>query len=150
MAKDKQKGAVAIQKFLADEQSTLSVLYQRMAELKIFQEKLKAKLPPPLRDHFTLANINESTLTIHTDSPAWAARFRFLTSDILNHAQQLCGSNAPTTIRIKVLLPVNQSPIIKQAIKLSNKNSKLILETANSITDPVLKDALKRLSQNKS
>ena len=150
MTKDKQKGAVAIQKFLADEQSTMSVLYQRMAELKTLQEKLKAKLPPPLREHFTLANINESTLTIHTDSPAWAARFRFLTADILNHAQQLCSSNSPTTIRIKVVLPVNQSAKNRRSIKLTNKNSKLILEAANSITDPVLKDALKRLSQNKS
>ena len=74
MATGKQKGSVAIQSLLHDDKSTFAALYQRSTELQIFQEKLKAKLPSPLCDHFILANIDKTTLTLHTDSPAWAAR----------------------------------------------------------------------------
>jgi hypothetical protein len=150
MATGKQKGSVAIQSLLHDDKSTFAALYQRSTELQIFQEKLKAKLPSPLCDHFILANIDKTTLTLHTDSPAWAARFRFITPDILSHAQKLCNPYSPKTIRIKVVPPVSSSKQKKRTVNLSSKNAKLILDTANSITDPVLRDALIRLSQHKS
>jgi hypothetical protein len=150
MSTSKQKGTVAIQSLLTDDKGTIAALYRRSSELQVFQEILKAKLPPPLCDHFILANINKTTLTVHTDSPAWAARLRFLTPDILSDAGKLCSPYSPKTIRIKVVLPAVQSKKTNRTINLSRKNAQLILDTANSITDSVLRDALIRLSRNKS
>lgn len=150
MRRHKQKGSVAIQRLLHREKSDLAALLQHASELRAFQEELKTKLPSPLCDHFILANISEDTLTLHTDSPAWAARLRFLTPDILNHARQLRRLHPPRTIRIKIVPPVSQPASLKRTINLSRKNAKLIRDTANSISDPVLRAALTRLSQNKS
>jgi len=116
----------------------------------MFQDKLKTKLPSPLCEHFILANISEDTLTLHTDSPAWAARLRFITPDILKYAQQLRRLHSPQTIRIKVVPPASQSTSVKRMINLSHKNAQLIQDTADSINDPVLRAALTRLAQNKS
>ncbi len=149
MATNKQKGAVAIQNLLRDNGSRLATLYQRSSELQIFHEKLKAKLHPPLCDHFILANIDHNTLTVHTDSPAWAARLRFKTADILDYARKLCAPISLRTMRIKVVPPERHPKTTKRAVKLSRKNARLILETANSITDPALRAALTRLSRHK-
>jgi hypothetical protein len=149
MANNKNKEGIAIQSYWTDNRSIFAALYQHSSDLHLFQEKLKAKLPSPLSDHFVLANIDKKTLTIHTDSPAWAARLRFMTPDILNHAREICSPYAPQTIRIKVTLPI---PTIKKSptkMNLSAKSAQLILETANSITDPELRNALIRLSRHK-
>jgi hypothetical protein len=145
-----KKGAVAIQSLIACDKGMLAALCQRASELRVFQDKLKAKLSPPLCDHFILANIDDNTLTIHTDSSAWAARLRFKTPDILSHIQELCGANSPLTIRIKVAPPAHQNKTALRTIKLSNKNAQLIQDAANSITDPVLRGALLKLAQGKS
>lgn len=146
----KQKGAVAIQSLLNLESGGLATLYRHVSDLRELQNKLKTKLPSPVCDHFILANINEDTLTLHTDSSAWAARLRFLTPDILSAARQLCRLPPPQTIRIKVVPPTIETTTIKRSINLSSKNAQLILETANTIADPVLRAALTRLAQSKS
>jgi len=149
MATKKPKGAVAIQSLLYGNDGRLATLYLRSSELRILHEKLKAKLLPPLCDHFILANIDRNILTVHTDSPAWAARLRFKTADILCHARKLCAPNCPHTIRIKVVPPVSLPKTAKRTITLSSDNARLILDTANSISDPVLRTALIRLSRHK-
>lgn len=150
MTSYKQKGSVAIQNLLNREKGELAALFQHAAVLRMFQDELKTKLPSPLCDHFILANISEDTLTLHTDSPAWAARLRFITPDILKYVRQLRRPRPPHTIRIKVVPPASQSTSLKRTINLSRKNAQLIRDTANSISDPVLRAALTRLSQNKS
>ncbi|MFT5132029.1 MAG: hypothetical protein ACI9SC_000492 [Gammaproteobacteria bacterium] len=151
MLTKKPKGIVSIQHLLDENNGTLAALYKHTAQLQVYQEKLKTTLPPPLCDHFILANIDADSLTLHTDSSAWAARLRFKTLDILSTVRELCKVDYPHTLRIKVVLPANK-PIKpkKRTLKLSSKNAQLIQDTANSITDPVLRDALLRLSQHNS
>ncbi len=150
MVKNKNTAGVTIQNIWKNESNTCAALFRRSAELQVFQEKLKAKLPPLLRDHFILANVDKTTLTIHTDSPAWAARLRFQTPDILAHTRVICSPCSPKTIRIKVVLPENKPERERVKVNLSPKNAQLIRETAESITDPVLRNALIRLSRHKS
>ena len=119
-------------------------------QIQLVQEKLKTILPPPLCDHFVLANIDKETLTLHTDSSAWAARLRFKTPDILSFARQLHDIDHPASIRIKVVPSAGQPGPAKRTISLSSKSAQLIRETAATITDPHLRDALMRLSQGKS
>ncbi len=139
-----------IQGLLERDQGALAALYRHASELRVFQKKLKAKLPPPLCDQFVLANIDGDTLTLHTDSAAWAARLRFLTPNILQSVRELCGTNSPQTIRIRVVPPVSQSPSLKRPMHLSSENVQLIKDTAISITDPVLKASLNKLAHGKS
>ncbi len=150
MATNTKKGAVAIQSLLGGSDGMLADFHKRAAKIQVFQEKIKAILPPPLCDHYILANIDKNTVTLHTDNSAWAARLRFKTPDILNCVQALCDVDPPQTIRIKVVPPVSQPAHPKRKLNLSSKNAQLIRDTAQSITDSALRDALIRLSQRKS
>ncbi len=138
---------IAIQEFLKGNTGTFASLQKRAGHLQLIHEKIQSILPPPLGDHFTLANVNQNCLTLHTDSPAWAARLRFKTAEILNIIKPLCDTSPPKSIRIKVVLPSVVSTKPRRRQKMSDTNAKLILDTANSIKDPILRDALSRLSK---
>ncbi len=150
MATRPLKGTVSIQSLLGPGSNILADFHRRAAEIRVFQEKLKTILPPPLDDHCTLANLDNNTLTLHTDSSAWAARLRFKTPDILGCIQEAGDADPPKSIRIKVVPPVSQLVKPKRTMNLSEKNAQLIHDTAGSIADPVLRDALLRLAQDKS
>ncbi|NKB38911.1 MAG: DUF721 domain-containing protein [Gammaproteobacteria bacterium] len=147
MVKKAKHRTIAIQEFLKGNTEAFAALQKRAAELQLIHEQIQSILPPPLGEHFTLANVNHNCLTLHTDSPAWAARLRFKTAEILNTIKPLCDTNPPKSIRIKVVPPVSVSTKPKHRQKMSGKNAQLILDTANSINDPLLRDALNRLSK---
>ena len=150
MPTDKPKNSVPIQSLLNESTGIFAALQQHAIAIQVIQEKIKATLPPPLCDHFIIANIDALTLTLHTDNSAWAARLRFKTPDILGCVQKLRDQDCPQTIRIKVVPPDIQPARPKRKLHLSSKNAQLIRDTANSITDPVLRDALTKLSQHLS
>jgi len=150
MPTDKPKGSVPIQNLLNENTGIFAALQQHTNAVRILQEKIKATLLPPLSDHFIIANIDAKTLTLHTDNSGWAARLRFKTPDILNCVQKLHDQDCPQTIRIKVVPAEIRAAKPKRKLHLSNENAQLIRETANSITDPVLRDALIKLSQHLS
>jgi hypothetical protein len=147
MVKKAKHRTTPIQDFLKGNTGAFAGLQKRAAQLQLIHEKIQSILPPPLGEHFTLANVNHNCLTLHTDSQAWAARLRFKTAEILNIVKPLCDTNPPRSIRIKVVLPATASTKPRPRQKLSNKNAKLILDTASSIKDPLLRDALNRLSK---
>jgi hypothetical protein len=150
MAKHKSKGTVSIQHLLESNNNTLAALHQRISDIQMYQDKLKAILPTPLCDHFILANIDEHSATLHTDNSAWAARLRFKIPEILDCIRKLCDVDPSYSIRIKVIPPENKVTLPESTLYLSDENAQLIRDTASSITDPVLRDALIRLSRHKS
>ena len=149
MANTSKYGSTAIQQYLASSEGSLAQLQNRAAQLQYYHEQIKSILPPPLEDHFKLANVDKNYLTLHTDSPAWAARLRFKTPDILKRIQALCDTNPPKSIRIKVIPPASTSKKPGPKPKLSDANANLIHKTAETIKDPKLRDALYRLSKNR-
>ncbi len=150
MSSNSKKRTVSIQSYLDDSQSVFAAFQKRANELQLIHEKIKTILPSPLCDHCVLANVDKNRLTLHTDSSAWAARLRFKTPEILSCLKSLFNTNPPKTIRIRVVPPVNLSPQPKRKLHLSDKNAQLILDTANLIKDPELREALVRLSGHKS
>ena len=148
MVNTSKHGSTAIQEYLSTSDGALAQLQNRAAQLQYYHERIKSILPPPLEDHFTLANVDKNYLTLHTDSPAWAARLRFKTPDILKCIQDSCDTNPPKSIRIKVILPTSTVKKTGSKPKLSAANAQLIHKTADSIKDPKLRNALYRLSKN--
>ena len=148
MTAQAKTGTVAIQYLLGSNRGLLADIRRRTAELQVIYQKLKAILPPPLCDHFILANIDKNTVTLHADSSAWAARLRFKTPEILACIQEHWQFAPPKSIRTRVVHRTTQTTPTKRSVHLSAKNARLIRDTANSISDPVLRDALLRLSRN--
>ncbi|MEJ2095242.1 MAG: DUF721 domain-containing protein [Gammaproteobacteria bacterium] len=79
-------------------------LLSRARELMALDARLHALIPAPLNEHCSVLSIRDGTLVLAADSPVWAARLRYYTSQLVN---QLSGRQTVTvrTIRIRVHPP---------------------------------------------
>ncbi|PCH61180.1 MAG: hypothetical protein COC05_01790 [Gammaproteobacteria bacterium] len=62
-------------------------------------------LPMAMHSHCWVTTINDSELTIVTDSPAWASKLRYLSRDLINKLKQ--EPSLPTISFIKVKVSPN-------------------------------------------
>ena len=138
----------SIRSLLHNNSEILSALCYRASQISRLQKKLCLKLDPVLSAHLLVANFNSDALTIHTDSPAWAARLRFKIPDILDIAKETCGLRDLHSVRVKVVIPVRDSSCATKAMSLSDETVQMMLKTADSITNDNLRRALIRLSKH--
>ena len=59
-------------------------------------------LPIAMHDHCWVTAINDSELTIVTDSPAWASKLRYLSRDLIGKLKQEASLPAIRFIKVKV------------------------------------------------
>ena len=81
---------------------TLARLGRQATQLTDATRLLRQHLASPLADHATVAAIRGPTLVVVVDSPAWAARLRYQSAEILEHLAAALGS--PSISRLKVLV----------------------------------------------
>ena len=129
-----------------DRSDILPSLFKRASKLSTMQRKIRNELGPPLSEHLIVADYNNQSLILHTDSPAWAAKLRYNISNILDIARTNCDLSELRSVRIKVVLSKNVITGAKRKIELSNQSKQLILNAAESISDPRLRSVLLRLS----
>ena len=128
--------------------NVLNNIYNHSLAIIKLQKALQNKLGSPLNDHFSVANYSHDTLIIFTDSPAWAARLRFQSVDILTFARTWPNLNNLQTIRIKVM-PLNEHPTQQgTATSISSPTAKLLRTVAENINDAKLRASLLRLSKH--
>jgi len=124
-------------------------LLSRARKLMALDAHLHALIPPPLNEHCSVLSIRDGTLMLAADSPVWAARLRYYTSQLV---KQLSGRQTVTvrTVRIRVHPP--EKPFVARrrqpASRLTSRNATLLRQAAGSVTDPGLKSALLRLARN--
>ena len=113
------------------------------------QDAIRKKLGSPLNKHLSIANYNHDCLVIITDSPAWAARLRFQSAEILTFTRTWLESNNLQTVRIKVA-PLNEYQTKQvSAISISSSTADLLRTVAENINDAELRVSLLRLSEHK-
>lgn len=135
---------------LTEKSGKIHGLYRHVKKLIDIQEQLKTMLPAPLNEHITVANLANDSLTIYTDSAAWAARLRFNIPEMLKslNLNNICTS--VKSIRIKVIPPDNtQLPPHEQKLSISNDTALLLEHVADTIGDPDLRESLLKLSRNR-
>lgn len=108
---------------------------------------VRSQLPAPLDQHCLHARISGKQLVIHTDSPVWNARLRFHGPQLIRAIQQ----QAPhlQKLKINIHIDVAQQPTKPKRVKLSQHSALQILEVADSVDDPELQAALRRLGSSK-
>jgi len=106
-----------------------------------------AQLPEPLKGHCRVLSVRDNTLVLAADSPVWAARLRFHTTQLvkqLNRQQTV----KLRTVRVRVRPP--ERPRAEQVgyrAKPPGKAGLVALrQTAVTVSDPALKSALLRLA----
>lgn len=105
MARNSTKLPLPIGSFLNSETGVLGNLIQQIELLKILNQNLTSFLDSPLNAHCTVANYANDIMVLHTDSPVWASRLRYILPQLLNFMQDQCGLVSIKTIRIKVMPP---------------------------------------------
>jgi hypothetical protein len=127
--------------------SQLSKLSQRAQQLEHLNSILKQVMPPQFADHCHLANVNEHTLVIHTDNASYASLLRFqapiLCSTLSKHLPQIVNK-LDVRVRPKNTSSLNSKP---PSLSLSDDAATSLQQTADSLEEGPLKEALKRLSQ---
>lgn len=102
-------------------------------------------LPDDLVAHCLAARMHDRRLILHTDSPVWATRLRYLSRQLLSvmrHAEP-----ALRDINVRVLIPRSASPRQQNAARKSDTAAAIIHECARFTKQASLRDALERLSR---
>jgi hypothetical protein len=101
-------------------------------------------LPPPLDSHCLHATLHEGTLTLVTESPAWASRLRFFAPEI-SHA--LGGDYGRiSACRVRVRPQVVAAEHREGAPTLSQATVDHLLQAAAGAQDGAIAQALRRLA----
>lgn len=106
---------------------------------------VQTALPDVVRSHCHAAHISEQQLVLFTDSPAWVMRLRFCTTQLLDCLHK----SHPNVrgVRVRVQLPERAVTKTKRKRTLSEDTRHHLEEMADSLDNPALADALKRLSR---
>ncbi len=116
---------------------------------KLNQEFLK-NIPAPINLHVQLAYINGNKLHVLADSPAWATKFRFMSSHIIptlkkniqyfQYVKEISVSTQPINTRLDKMKPARQS-------YLSSEAKSCLEDMAKSLDKGDLKQSLLRLAK---
>lgn len=104
-------------------------------------------LPDALKTHCRVLSVRDETLVLAADSPVWAARLKFHSSQLvkqLNRQQTV----KLRTVRIRVRPPEKQLETERRntPLKLGINSATALRQAADSVSDPDLKSALLRLA----
>ena len=126
-----------------------SKLVKKARELDKLGQLVHACVPENCRQHIKVAGIKENSLVLITDTPVWSSRIRLYTNDILTMLKQHQLANVEAIkIRLSPAGSIEPEKVAKKRF-LDEDSSRLIQQTAESIDDPALKQALHKLASNK-
>jgi len=129
------------------ERSEISRLLSRARALGELDAQVHELIPPPLNAHCRVLAVRDDTLVVAADSPVWAARLRYQSSQLV---KQLSGISSVKLRTVQVRVRASDHPTgdritpIRQPV--SGRNSMALKQAARSVTDAGLKAALLRLA----
>jgi len=123
-----------------------SALVRSVHRRQALLAQVRKALPSPLASHCVAAGLSGDRLILFADSPAWGSRLRFLAPGLITALAK--AGTAARDARVRVLIPENaprQRP--RPRPTLSSANAGLLAQVAQDITDPALREAIKRLAR---
>ncbi len=124
----------------------LAGLLERAGRRARLEAAIRAKLPVDLAPHCHLGNWEDGTLVLVADSPAWAARLRYLIPHLRSELEQHLPLRA---IKVRAAPLVRRPPPGPRQVRarLSPASADLIEASAAGLDGP-LADALRRLARH--
>jgi len=109
---------------------------------------LQEHLPEPLNRHCTVANIQNDSLVLLTDSPVWSSRLRFHAPALLRELERRHAMHL-TKVLIRISPPEQARPVaVSHKPQMSATTAGLLRQVAASLSDPALGAALYRLARH--
>jgi hypothetical protein len=109
---------------------------------------LEEILEEPLKGRVSVAQAGPETLTLVAQSPAWSARARYLTPQILDHMRSRLEN--PRLIRVQIVTRPTESPPDpppRRRAQLSSRSAALIESVAKASDNDALAEALLRIAE---
>jgi hypothetical protein len=128
--------------------STPAKLGKKLADYEALCTMVRSNLPSPLSQQLKAAVLQAGVLSLFVSSPVWASRLRYTAPQLLKQLQQ--HGLGIDRIRTRILLEVGKKPssLKNKTPSLSKHNGDILRQTANSIRDPDLSEALLKLSRH--
>jgi hypothetical protein len=122
-------------------------LLAQVQRLNQLNQILRAFLPPYLHDHVTLARLDSEGWVVQTDSPAWAARLRYILPNLRQPLGEKLGIEVPPP-QIRIAPPEVPSPPPSRRMIITDNTVKTLEEAAQQFSDPRLSAAVMRLAEH--
>jgi hypothetical protein len=138
---------VSIRQLLGSPLTPLGRLTAAGRRLGDANDALDEFLEEPLKGRVIVARASGETLTLVAESPAWSARVRFLTPQILDHLRRRLDN--PRLNRVKIVTHPTESPVhrpVRPRLRLSQRSAALLECVARSSDNEALARVLQRLA----
>lgn len=138
---------VSIRQLLGSSLTPLGRLMAAGRRLGIANDALDEFLDEPLKGRVSVARASGETLTLVAESPAWSARVRYLTPQILDHLRSRLDN--PRLNRVQIVTRPTESPADPPARprpRLSSRSAALLECVAKTSGNEALASVLKRLA----
>ena len=131
---------------LLQDKPTLKSLELEINAQNALLQQVRQFLPGDLMERCRAAQIRDQRLVLHTESPVWATRLRYLAPQLLS----LLRHEHPglTGVTVKVLLERQSCTTRQNAARRSDVAAAIIHESARDTKHPALRAALERLSKS--
>jgi hypothetical protein len=135
---------------IVDSNTTAAKLGKKLADYRALYEMVRSILSPPMDQQLKAAVLQSGVLSLFVSSPVWASRLRYTVPQLLGQLQQ--RGLGVDRIRIRILLEAGKKPssLKNKTPSLSKHNGEILRQTAASIRDPDLSQALVKLSRHGS
>jgi hypothetical protein len=139
----------SLQHILKRKSHTLQHLIRHSRQLQQLNIALQDLLAAPLKQHCQISNVKGKTLTLQVDSPAWAAKLRMLTPQLLRVVQNRPGLAQVRHVKVRIA-PRSRPAVEKPGTRkrLSSSTARQIARLAEGARDPDIQAALLRLSRH--
>jgi hypothetical protein len=128
----------------------LKTLVESCARAERVAKLVAGQLPEPLARHCRAANLADGILTLHSDSPVWTTRLRFVGPRLLESLRRHpdLGEAREVRIRSTPVLPARSAHHpLRPLPRLSPAAANHLREAALTISAPALRAALLRLAR---
>lgn len=126
----------------------LNAIRKKINLIQLASEILAQVLPNDLLQHCFVANIHHGTITLSAESAAWSTHLRYSHQTILQALQNSSDFRHIQHIRLRLAKPRPRKTRPERTLSMSKQASETVLATANSVTNPKLKEALLRLAKH--
>jgi len=138
-----------INKLLQRKNSKIGSLITQAQKIDFLNNKLLDLLPSPLPHHCHLAKIDNQTLVIIVDSPIWATRLRYSIPDLLaklKHQSQYFFPVRDIKVKVEPIWHIKTPINTLKPKPISKKTAQCLTDTANTIENNAIKNALLKMA----
>ncbi|MCG5500994.1 DUF721 domain-containing protein [Ectothiorhodospira lacustris] len=123
-------------------------LLHRARALEALTRSVRDLLPPGPREHCWAGGMEEGCLILVTDSGAWASQLRYLQREILKQIKAHHGLQARSVhIRVRPAMGTARTETRHRQLSPLPPQARIaLLSVANTVDDPELSQALRRLA----